>query len=409
MGIVVQKFGGTSLADPGRIRSVAERAIRCQAEGNQVVVVVSAMGRTTNQLIALAREVAEDPSPREMDMLLSTGEQTSSALLAMAIGAQGYPAVSLTGGQAGIHTDQFHGKGRISHIETERIQRVLGDGAIAVVAGFQGLSGEGECVTLGRGGSDTTAVALAAALQADLCEIYTDVDGVYTTDPRVVPRARKLRFVLYDEMLEMASLGAAVLHPRSVEYAKQYGVRLHVRSSFSQEEGTIVGEVENMEQCVVVSGVAFDMRVAKITISGVPDIPGIAMRIFKRLAAENINVDMIVQSNHRGDVNDISFTVSTGEARVARSAMEELATELQAAGVHFDDTVSKVSIVGAGMQSNPGVAADMFEALAKNDINIHMISTSEIKVSCVIAREDVQKAVQALHDHFGLEREPDES
>ncbi len=404
MGIVVQKFGGTSVADSECIKRVARKAIRCKEEGNQVVLVVSAMGRSTNQMIALAREISANPSPREMDMLLTTGEQVTISLMAMALEDMGHSAISFTGGQAGIVTDEFFGKGKIRSIDTKRMKEKLDQGNMLVVAGFQGITHEGELTTLGRGGSDTTAVALAAALDADVCEIYTDVDGVYTTDPRVVPNARKLEFISYDEMLEMASLGAAVLQPRSVEYAKQYDVKIHVRSSFNDSLGTIVREVSEMEKNVIVNGVAFDTRVAKITIAGVPDIPGVAMNIFNRLAKENINVDMIVQSNHKGDVNDISFTVSTSESKVALTVMEELNEVLKAQGISFDDTVSKISIVGAGMQSNPGVAASMFEALAEADVNIQMISTSEIKVSCIIAREEVQEAVKALHDKFELER-----
>jgi len=403
MGITVQKFGGTSVADPDCIRRVAARAVRCKEEGNQVVLVVSAMGRSTNKMIALSQEITERPDRREMDMLLSTGEQVTISLMAMALQEMGHPAVSLTGGQAGIITDPVFGRAKIDDIDTTRLVRELEQDKIVVVAGFQGRSPEGEITTLGRGGSDTTAVALAAALKADVCEIYTDVDGVYTTDPRVVPEARKLERISYDEMLEMASLGALVLQPRSVEFAKQFNVKIHVRSSFHDGPGTIVEEDPDMEKNVIVSGVAFDTRVAKITISSVPDVPGVAMTIFRRLAGHSINVDMIVQSNHRGDVNDISFTVSTADSRKALETMEELNTELKAGGISFDDTVSKLSIVGAGMQSNPGVAAAMFEALAEADINIQMISTSEIKVSCIIARDDVQKAVRAVHEKFGLE------
>lgn len=405
MGIIVQKFGGTSVADAECIKRVAQRAIRTRQEGHQVVLVVSAMGRSTNKMIGLSQEITETPAPREMDMLLSTGEQITISLLAMALQEMGQPAVSLTGPQAGIVTNSVHGKARIEHIDNDRMTRELAAGKILVVAGFQGVSEDGEITTLGRGGSDTTAVAVAAALKADVCEIFTDVDGVYTTDPRVVPEARKLDSISYDEMLEMASLGALVLQPRSVEFAKQFGVKMHVRSSFNDCPGTIVEEVSTMEKNMVVSGVAFDTRVAKLTISSVPDVPGIAMKIFRRLAENNVNVDMIVQSNHKGDVNDISFTVSTADAKRAQEVMEELKVELGARDVSFDDTVSKISIVGAGMQSNAGVAAAMFEALAQADINIQLISTSEIKVSCIVARDDVQKAVKAVHAKFELESE----
>lgn len=408
MGIVVQKYGGMSVADPACIKNVAKKAIERTKQGDKVVLVVSAMGRATNKMIALSKEITNHPSPREMDMLLTTGEQVTISLMAMAIEEMGHKAISLTGGQAGITTDDFFGKAKIREINTDTMNQHLNDGFILVVAGFQGITERGELITLGRGGSDTTAVALAAALDADVCEIYTDVAGIYTTDPRVVDKARKLDYISYDEMLEMASLGAAVLQPRSVEYAKKHKVKIHVRSSFDDSLGTIVREVTDMEKSVIVNGVAFDTRVAKITIIGVPDVPGVAMRIFNRLAKENINVDMIVQSNHKNDLNDISFTVPTSEFQKAIEVMESLNEELRANGISYDDTVSKVSIVGAGMQSNPGVAARMFEALAEADINIQMISTSEIKVSCIVARDEVQKAVNVLHDKFELEKLADE-
>ncbi len=400
MRIVVQKYGGTSVANPELIKNVARRVVRTREEGSQVVVVVSAMGHTTDQLLELAQAITSHPPEREIDMLLATGEQVSIALMAMAINELGYPVVSFTGAQAGITTDRNHTKALIKKVDPKRVRQALEEGKIVVVAGFQGATDDDEIATLGRGGSDTTAVALAAALKADICEIYTDVDGVFTGDPRVVPTAQKLDFISYDEMLELASLGAVVLQPRSVEFAKQFSVPLHVRSSFNDHEGTRVGEVSWMEKSRLVSGVAHDLNVAKIGLFDVPDRPGIAKHIFKKLAAENINVDMIIQSWMHNGKNDIVFTVTRDDLPKALPVVEIVVKEIGASGMDYNDCVAKVSIVGAGMVTNPGVAAAMFEALADEDINIEMISTSEIKVSCVIREDQAVKAVNAIHAKF---------
>lgn len=401
--LVVKKFGGSSVADPERIKRVARRIVEEHNKGNQVVVAVSAMGDTTDDLISLAKQITNKPAEREMDMLLSTGEQISSALLSMAIRDLGSDVISLTGGQVGIYTDEVHRKAKILKIETNRIKEELDQGCVVVVAGFQGIKSNRDITTLGRGGSDTTAVALAAVLQADVCEIFTDVDGIYTTDPRLVPEASKLQNISFDEMLELASLGAQVLHPRSVELAKQYGIPIHVRTSFDHREGTIVEEAPNMENAPVVSGVAYDYNVAKIGLFDVPDQPGVAKKIFKALSAQNLNVDMIIQSAMRDNVNDIGFTITQDDLRKALEIIEATQQEVGFRGYTHDEDVAKVSIVGAGMISHPGVAADMFEALADENINLEMITTSEIKVSCVIKRVDTVKAVQALHKKFRLD------
>lgn len=405
MALVVQKYGGSSVAEPELVKKVARRVAGCYEEGNQVVVVVSAPGDMTDELIALARRVSSNPPPREMDMLLSTGEQISIALLAMAIRDLGFPVVSLTGAQVGIVTDGVHTKAKILDVQLERLQKELSEGRIVVVAGFQGVTEENEITTLGRGGSDTTAVALAAALEADICEIYTDVEGVYTADPRVVPEARKLSCVSYDTMLELASLGAKVLQPRSVEYARQHNVRLHVRSSFSPDPGTIVEGEAVMEKSRPVSGVTYDTNVAKLAIFDVPDRPGIAYRLFSALAEKHINVDMIIQSAMREDRNDISFTVAREDMLPAVEVLEQVNREIGAGGIAYQSGVAKVSIVGTGMITNPGVAAAMFGALAGENINIQMISTSEIKVSCVIDEREVERAVRAIHRAFRLGEE----
>lgn len=402
--LVVQKYGGSSVANPERIRRVAQRVADVRAQGHSVVVVVSAMGDTTDDLIHLVKEITDTPPEREMDVILSTGEQVSIALLAMAIKELGEPVISLTGAQVGILTDNSHTRARILEVNNNRLQAELDQGNIVVVAGFQGIDYMNDITTLGRGGSDTTAVALAAALKADLCEIYTDVDGVYTTDPRVVPEARKLEVISYDEMLEMAVLGAVVLHPRSVELAMQYKIPLHVRSSFNHNNGTIVKEVGSVEKALLVTGVAYDLNVAKIGIYDVYDRPGIAYKLFKALSDEKVNVDMIVQSAMRDERNDISFTCSQGDLPKARQVVESILPDLGANGLSSNDSVAKVSIVGAGMITNPGVAAMMFEALYEEGINLEMISTSEIKVSCIIRAEDSKKAVQALHKKFNLAR-----
>lgn len=400
--LVVQKYGGSSVANAERIHRIARRVAGVRAEGHHIVVAVSAMGDTTDELVSLVKEITDSPTDREMDVILSTGEQVSIALLAMAIKDLGEPVISLTGAQAGIKTDSAHTKARIVNIDTTRIQGELAQGKIVVVAGFQGIDHLNNITTLGRGGSDTTAVALAVALNADLCEIYTDVDGVYTTDPRVVPDARKLDVISYEEMLELANLGAAVLHPRAVELAMKYKMPLHVRSSFNHNPGTVVKEVENMEKALVVTGVVCDNNVAKIGLFNVMDRPGIAYTLFKALADEKINVDMIIQSAMRDERNDISFTCSQGDLKRALKVVEKLQQVLGADGFTYSDGVAKVSIVGAGMVSNPGVAAEMFEALYREGINLEMISTSEIKVSCIIRAEDAEKAVRALHIKFDL-------
>ncbi len=391
------------MADPERIKRVAKRITECVAAGNQVVVVLSAMGDSTDDLLDLARQITKSPPDRELDMLLSTGEQVSVALVAMAIDALGYPVVSLTGIQVGIATDDVHTKAKILNIDQKRLSEELKRNKIVIVAGFQGYNSHNDITTLGRGGSDTTAVAIAAVLKADVCEIYTDVDGVYTADPRIVQNARKLKAIGHDEMLELTSLGALVLQPRSVEVAKQYGVTVHVRSSFNYNEGTLVQEGANMEKGKVVSGVAHDLNVAKISLLDVPDRPGVASKLFKKLADANINVDMIIQSAMRGERNSISFTVSRDDLAKALPVVEAVKEEIGAGGMAFGQEIAKVSIVGAGMITNPGVAATMFTALAEENINIEMISTSEIKTSCVIKQENATKAVQALHRAFNLD------
>jgi len=401
--LVVQKYGGSSVANPKRIKKVAQRVSEYYNAGHQVVVVVSAMGDTTDELLELMEEISPNPPAREVDMLLSTGEQVSIALLSMALYELGVPAVSLTGPQAGISTDEVYTKARITEIKPTKIQKALAAGKVVVVAGFQGVNNEGDITTLGRGGSDTTAVALAAALNADVCEIYTDVDGVYTADPRIVPEARKIKEISYEEMLELASLGAVVLQPRSVDFARNYKVEVHVRSSFNYNEGTVLKEEKDLEKKGVVTGVAHDKNVVKIGVFGVPDQPGVAYRLFSELAAHNINVDMIIQSAGKEEgQNDISFTIGKNDLPKTLEILEELTKKLAAKGYSYDDKVAKVSIVGAGMVTYPGVAAKMFEALYEENINIHMISTSEIKVSCIIDIEVVEKAVNAIHKKFEL-------
>ncbi|ABP66605.1 aspartate kinase [Caldicellulosiruptor saccharolyticus DSM 8903] len=401
MGIVVQKYGGTSVADKERIFRAARRAVAEYEKGNKVVVVVSAQGDTTDELIEKAKEINENPSKREMDMLLSTGEQISIALMAMAIEKLGYPVISLTGWQAGIKTDSNYSNARIKEIDTERLQRELDKRNIVVVAGFQGINKYDDITTLGRGGSDTTAVALAAALKADKCEIYTDVDGVYTADPRIVPNASKLKEISYDEMLELATLGAKVLHNRSVELAKKYNIPIVVRSSFNDNEGTVVKEVSSVEK-LLVSGVACDKDIARVAVIGVENVPGKAFQIFSLLAKENINVDIILQSIGREKTKDISFTVSKSNLKQTLDVLTKNLHVIGAKDITYADNVAKVSIVGAGMVNNPGVAAMMFEALYDAGINIEMISTSEIKISVLIDEKDAEKAVRAIHDKFKL-------
>ncbi|MEG0541666.1 MAG: aspartate kinase [Angelakisella sp.] len=399
MGLIVQKFGGSSVANAERIMNVANIVTGAYNKGNSMVVVVSAQGDTTDDLIEKAKEINPKASKREMDVLLSTGEQISIALLAMAIEKLGCPVKSLTGWQAGFQTDSSHGNSRISRINKERLVNELDKGNIVIVAGFQGLNRYDDITTLGRGGSDTSAVAIAAVLGADLCQIYTDVDGVYTTDPRMVSNAQKLDVISFDEMLELSSLGAQVLHTRSVEMAKKYNVNLEVLSSLTKRPGTIIKEVVNVEK-MLVKGVAKDNNVARLSIIGVQDVPGIAFKIFSTLASKKINVDIILQSVGRHNTKDIAFTVSGDQKDEAMELLDSLSQLMNAQEIVCDDDISKVSIVGAGMATNPGVAARMFEALSDAGINIQMISTSEIKISVLIRKEDCQRAVAAIHDAF---------
>lgn len=401
MALIVQKFGGSSVADAAKVTNVANRVVETAREGNDVVVVVSAQGDTTDDLIEKANEINPTASKREMDMLLSSGEQISIALLAMAIEKLHHPVISLTGWQAGFDTNTSYSNARINKIDTERVRAELARHNIVVIAGFQGLNKYDDITTLGRGGSDTSAVALAAALNADKCEIYTDVDGVYTTDPRIAPNAKKLNEITYDEMLELASLGANVLHNRSVEMAKKYNVKLEVKSSFQKIDGTVVKEVANMEK-MLIRGVTRDNDVARIAVIGVEDTPGIAFKIFSSLAKENINVDMILQSVGRDGYKDIAFTVTKSFTKKTLEVLEGLKDTLSYNEVTCREDLSKVSIVGAGMANNPGIAATMFEALFAADINIHMIATSEIKVSVLINVANAERAVQVIHDKFIL-------
>jgi aspartate kinase len=405
MALIVQKYGGTSVGDAERIKRVAERIVAAVRAGDQVCVVVSAMGHSTDELVSLAAQVSDEPNPRELDMLLTSGERISMALLSMVISDLGYEAISLTGSQAGIVTDTTHGKARILEVKGDRVRQALAANKIAIVAGFQGVSTTYDVTTLGRGGSDTTAVALAAALGADRCEIYTDVDGVYTADPRIVPGARKLHAVSYEEMLEMAASGAGVLMLRAVEYARNHGVVLHVRSSFGYEDGTWVKEEDERMEQAIISGVAHDTSEAKVVIQHVPDTPGIAARVFRPLADEGVNIDMIVQNVSAEGRTDISFTMPTDDLRRARPILNEVAASVGAEGVATDPDIAKISLIGAGMKTHPGVAADMFDALSDAGINIEIISTSSIRVSCVIRAFEVERAVKALHDKFELSEE----
>ena len=403
--IIVQKYGGTSVESPERIRRVARRIVTTYKKGVNLVVVVSALGKTTDELIRLAYKMTDEPSERELDMLISTGEQISAALLTMAIHKEGYDAISLTGHQVGIITDSTHAKARIVDIDTRRVKKELRKRKIVIVAGFQGRSRKNEITTLGRGGSDLTAVALAKALRADICEIYTDVEGIYTADPRIVKEARKLKEISYDEILELTSMGSQVLQSRSVEVAKKYNVPVYVCSSFSKREGTmIIKEVKKMEG-VLVSGITLDKNEAKVTICDVPDRPGIAAKIFKEIAEENINVDVIVQNISHTGVTDISFTVNKTDLDRAIRVVKKITPKVKAGSVIYDKDIAKISVVGVGMRSYPGVAAKMFGALGKNKINIEMISTSEIKISCVIEKDKAEEAVRILHKEFGLEKQ----
>lgn len=401
--LIVQKYGGTSVANTDRIKAVAARVVRSADEGNQVVVVVSAMSGETDKLINLAHQVSSNPNEREMDLLLSSGERITSALTAIAIEELGHKAKALTGRQMGIITDQVHTRARIEKISCERAKQALSEGYILVIAGFQGITENEDVTTLGRGGSDLSAVAIASAMCADLCEIYTDVDGVYTTDPNIVPEARKLDKISFEEMLELASLGAKVLQTRSVEFAMKYEVPLVVRSSFNDNEGTLVTKEDEEMEKVVVSGVAYDKNQTKLTVMGVPDRPGIAAILFKRIADAGIVVDMIVQNvSSDGKSADISFTVPKTDSKATLKLTETIAAELNAKGVALRDDIAKISIVGVGMRTHSGVAAQMFETLSSNGINIIMISTSEIKVSCIINIKYTELAVRVLHEAFGL-------
>ena len=400
--LIVQKFGGSSVADAERIQNVARRVTSYKDKGYSIVVVVSALGDTTDELIELADKINTNPSEREMDMLLSTGEQISVALLAMAIHKLGYKAISFTGAQVGIITDSAHTKARIIKINTERIKKALDSGNIVIVAGFQGVNMNQDITTLGRGGSDLTAVALAKELAADECEIYTDVKGIYTTDPRIESKAKKIKAITYDEMLEMASLGAQVMQARSIEVAKKFNVPIHVRSSIEKDSGTmIIKEVKNMEE-VVVTAVTLNKGESKLTICSVPDRPGIAAGIFNELAAKGVSVDMIVQNVSHLRQTDISFTVSKSDSQKALKIIRKAALMIKAGEVLEDADIARISIVGVGMKSHPGVAGKMFEILAKNKVNIEMISTSDISISCVVQKKFAETAVRALHDKFGL-------
>lgn len=404
MSLIVMKFGGSSVGDAERMKRVANRVVERQREGHRCVVVVSAMGDTTDDLIDLSKQIyTGTPPAREMDMLLTTGEQVSIALLSMAIHSLGGSAVSFTGWQAGMYTEALHGKARITDIQPQRVLKALDEGKVVIVAGFQGMSEEGEITTLGRGGSDTTAVSLAAAIQADVCEIFTDVDGVYSTDPRIVKCARKLNEISYDEMLELANLGAAVLHPRAVEYAKNYNVKLVVRSSFNHNEGTKVKEEAAMEQGIVVRGIAYDKNVARISILGVEEKPGQLAQVFTALAKEQIDVDIIVQSGVLNGLADFSFTVSSSDVDKALQVIGGIRSSVGFREVTSETNLVKVSIVGAGMVSTPGVAAKMFEVISELGISILLVSTSEIKTSCVIENGRLNEVVQALHSAYGLD------
>ncbi|MDP3041779.1 MAG: aspartate kinase [Candidatus Omnitrophota bacterium] len=403
-GLVVQKYGGSSVANVERIQRVAQRVVGYSKRGCQLVVVVSALGDTTDELVELADKINPDPSEREMDMLLSTGEQISAALLAMAIQKLGFPAISFTGAQVGIITDSSHTRARIIKINVDKIKAELKKGRIVIVAGFQGVTLNQDITTLGRGGSDLTAVALAKELQADTCEIYTDVMGIYTTDPRIEPNAKKIKEITYDEMLEMASLGAQVMQPRSIEVAKKFNVPLHVRSSFNTKSGTmIIKEVKKMED-VLVSGVILNKNEAKITLCGVTDKPGVAVKLFKDLAASGVSVDMIVQNVSHTRQTDISFTVAKADCAKANKITKMVAKKIGAGDVLLDEDIARVSIVGVGMKSHHGVAAKMFGVLADNKINIGMISTSDISISCIIKKKDAEIAVKKLHADFGLSK-----
>lgn len=403
VALIVQKYGGTSVADPDRMRAVAENVAFTRRHGHDVVVVPSAMGKTTDNLIKLANDVSSSQPGREMDMLITTGERVSMSLLCMALADLGVEAVSFTGSQAGIITDSVHGKAKILEVKGDRVRVALSAGKVCVVAGFQGISIEKEITSLGRGGSDTTAVALAASLGADSCEIYTDVTGVFSADPRIVPQARKLSHVNFDEMLEMAGAGSKVLALRSVEFARNHNVPVHVRSAFTWEPGTWITDQEPSMEEPIISGVVTDVSEAKVTVVGVPDHPGIAAALFEPLAAANVNVDMIVQNTSHAGTTDISFTVPKADLSTAESIVGRVATDIGATGIDHDADIAKISLVGAGMKSSPGIAAKMFRTLSDESVNIGMISTSTIRISVVTSFADLEKAARALHTAFGLD------
>lgn len=403
MALIVKKFGGSSVATPDKMRAIVQRVLKGKQEGDKIVIVVSAMGDTTDELVSLAKQITSKAYGREMDMLLSTGEQVSIALMAMAFQEAGQKAISFTGAQAGIKTSDAFNKGRILDLEPNRIMEALDEGNVVVVAGFQGITGHGDITTLGRGGSDTTAVAIAGAINADVCEIYTDVDGVYTSDPRVVSDAKKMKEITYGEMLEMAKLGAGVMQPRAVEMGSRFSVPIHVRSTFSEDEGTMIQEVCSMEiKQYLIRGVASDKNVAKITVLGIPNQPGYAYKIFSMLADHHVDVDMIVQSVRvaKEGVTDITFTIARTELPAAKDILNRLREEMPVEDILVDDKMAKVSIVGAGMAGHPGIAAGMFGVLGDNHINIEIISTSEISITCLIGEESVDTAVKAIHAHF---------
>lgn len=403
MALIVKKFGGSSVATPDKMRAIVQRVLKGKKSGDKIVIVVSAMGDTTDNLVALAKQMTSKTYGREMDMLLSTGEQISIALLAMAFQEAGQKAISFTGAQAGITTSDAFNKGRILELQPDRIMKALDEDDIVIVAGFQGITGQGDITTLGRGGSDTTAVAIAGCIHADVCEIYTDVDGIYTSDPRVVPNALKMKEITYGEMLEMAKLGAGVMQPRAVEMGCRFNVPVYVRSTFSEEPGTMIQEDYSMEiKQYLIRGVAADENVAKITVLGIANKPGMAYKLFAELAEKNIDVDMIVQSVRvaKEGVTDITFTISRSDLAIARTVMENIRNEVQVEDIFVDENMAKVSVVGAGMAGYPGIAADMFGILCKNNINIEIISTSEISITCLIAEESVDVAVKAIHAHF---------
>ena len=402
MALIVQKFGGTSVGSVEKIKNVANRVIEEAEKGNDVVVVVSAMGKTTDELVSMAKDICSSPSKREMDMLLTTGEQVTISLLTMALIEKGREAISFTGWQAGMQTESVHGNARILNIDASRIQAQLQANKIVIVAGFQGMDEQGEITTLGRGGSDTTAVAIAAALNANRCDIYTDVTGVFTTDPRYIKNARKLQSISYDEMLELAHLGAGVLHPRAVEYAKNYQISLEVRSSLEKETGTIIEEEANMEENLIVRGIAFEDSITRVTVNGLPRSLSVLSTIFMTLAKNNINVDIIIQSMTAEDTTNLSFSIKSEDTKAALLVLENNKSSLKFDCIETEGELAKVSIVGSGMVSNPGVAAEMFEVMANTGIQVKMVSTSEIKVSTVVNEKEMVKAVEALHEAFHL-------